>query len=191
MDGTPSPFDDAARKPDGTLGTGGTFRGLAERFVGVPARLVGFRGPVDIVDRLLVAVPGREWPAGTRDGDLCSDSSPRLPASDAGVEAALFLRLARVAGDLSKVGVKSVAGSMVVRRLPFGAGRFGEASAFGVLGKEALGFLPRSCIRLASGAVVPVFPPSVVFAPSVIFTPATAAWRSRRRREASALRSSG
>lgn len=60
MDGAPSPFDDEGRNPDGTLGTGGTFRGLAERLVGVPARLLGFRDPVDTADRLLVAVPGRE-----------------------------------------------------------------------------------------------------------------------------------
>lgn len=90
-------------------------------------------------------MPGRDGGAVARDGDL--------PSSELSVAAAeLFLRFMRVAGELSSDEVKSLAASMVVRRVPLNAWCFGVDSALGVPGRDCLGFRTRSCIRLVSRA---------------------------------------
>lgn len=172
-------LDAVESKPNGTRGTGGTFWvGLVEHFGVVPRLVLVLR---EVVDRLLAAVPGRDGGAVARDGDR--------PSSGLFVAAAeLFLRFMRVAGELSSDGVGSLAASMVVRRVPLTAWRFGVDSALGVSGRGCLGFRTRSCIRLASRVTGSI---GASGAAGAMGMPSAAAWRSRRMRDASALRSSG
>lgn len=93
-----------------------------------------------------------------------------------------------MAGELSSDGVRSLAGSMVVRRVPLAAWRLGVDSGLGVLGRDCLGLRTRSCIRLASRATGSAGAAGAAGARGM---PSAAAWRSRRMRDASAFRSSG
>ena len=86
----------------------------------------------------------------------------------------------------------SGAASIVVLRLLRAAVRL-IVSAWGDAGSKGLGFLTRSFIRLSSDAVEVVAAAVVVVVAIAVAAVALSAavWRSRRRREASALSSSG
>jgi hypothetical protein len=74
-----------------------------------------------------------------------------VPEGLEAVGVVLFLRVGLTPGELSAVELGRSPGSIVILRVLFVTFFFG-VSAFGLLGKEVLVFLVRSCIRFPSSA---------------------------------------